>query len=248
MSLVAHLLSGLINVGDAQCLDDEMDLCMDLNSTNTSANSTNTPANPTTSADPSGSSVPLEPVPADLTSFSHRCKFHILPVIAEQAIVEQLVQWTVAQEYEVGESSVLVQAKPVFEHSESWHQSGEWNINYEVRSSEARASEIEGISRFMISPEFRAAISTKMEEEGISKGGAGSLTIDRFEYSVDRAVAEGYSSGASRTTADLSIIFILALLFVGSCDAHRSCRASRIRPANRQFGIRHELAQMRRKV
>merc|ERR1719486_1662984 len=52
MSLVAHLLSGLINVGDAQCLDDEMDLCMDLNSTNTSANSTNTPANPTTSADP----------------------------------------------------------------------------------------------------------------------------------------------------------------------------------------------------
>jgi hypothetical protein len=217
MSLVAHLLSGLINVGDAQCLDDEMDLCMDLNSTNT-------PANPGSSADPSGSSVP-----ADLTSFSHRCKFHILPVIAEQAIVEQLVQWTVAQEYEVGESSVLVQAKPVFEHSESWHQSGEWNINYEVLSSEDRASEIGGISRLMISPEFRAAISTKMEEEGISNGGAGSLTIDRFEYNVNRAVGE-YSSGASRMTADLSIIFILALLFVGSCDAHHSCRSSRITP------------------
>jgi hypothetical protein len=178
MSLVAHLLSGLINVGDAQCLDDEMDLCMDLNS------------NPATSADPSGSSVLVEPVPADLTSLSHRCFFHIKPVIAEQAIVEKLVQWTVAQEYEVGESSVLVEAKPVFEHSESWHQSGEWNINYEVLSPEDRALEIEGISRLMISPEFRAAISTKMEEEGISKGDAGSLTIDRFEYNVERAVAE----------------------------------------------------------
>jgi hypothetical protein len=206
-----------------------MDLCMDLSITNTSANSTNTSANPATSADHSGSSVLLEPVPADLTSFSHRCFFHIKPVIAEQAIVEELVQWTVAQEYEVGESSVLVEAKPVFEHSDSWHASGEWNINYEVLSSEDRASGIEGISRLMISPEFRAAISTKMEEEGISNGGAGSLTIDRFEYNVNRAVGE-YSSGASRMTADLSIIFILALLFVGSCDAHHSCRSSRITP------------------
>jgi hypothetical protein len=214
MSLVAHLLSGLINVGNAQCLDDEMDLCMDLDNATTYAN-------PATSANPSSPTVFQEAVTsADTTSFSHRCSFHIKPVIAEQDVLEQLVQWSLAQAYEVGESSVLVEAKPVFEQSSSWHQSGGWNINFEVSCSRDRATEIEGISRDMISPEFRAVLSAKMEEEGISSAGAGSLMIYRFEQEV--RAAEAYSSGARVMTADRSIILILALLFAGSCNAHHS--------------------------